>query len=388
MKAQFNRNQGDVNMWKPISLCSLTALLSLNIVNYSASAQFSPDEEKEILSQASFGERLAKRILTHRDRLNTLGREFIVQTYGEENPEEIRTKSFQILNELSQAMLSIGRSQNYLNVNELPRANAFRKLSSIFQEAAAHFVAEETAPAVPSGKDQVVRETNRITERTEILINAIGSYAAAVESLYSEWEIKSRKGEDYQGVFLFINDLDVIRNQLERVLRISDHGPHLEEINNVQRSSEFWLAVVPFLKSSIQNQKNSEKKELSLENQKLVLNLFLSEWINLNEFGAEVDPLAPIFESISRAFNDSRDLVLAVETNSDTLREKAITLANSVRRNGTSFGNGEIYDDLTEIFVQISDHVDEIKAQQAKDETRSETVKNFAREIRASRSAQ
>ena len=375
-------------MWKPISLCSLTALLSLNIVNYSASAQFSPDEEKEILSQASFGERLAKRILTHRDRLNTLGREFIVQTYGEENPEEIRTKSFQILNELSQAMLSIGRSQNYLNVNELPRANAFRKLSSIFQEAAAHFVAEETAPAVPSGKDQVVRETNRITERTEILINAIGSYAAAVESLYSEWEIKSRKGEDYQGVFLFINDLDVIRNQLERVLRISDHGPHLEEINNVQRSSEFWLAVVPFLKSSIQNQKNSEKKELSLENQKLVLNLFLSEWINLNEFGAEVDPLAPIFESISRAFNDSRDLVLAVETNSDTLREKAITLANSVRRNGTSFGNGEIYDDLTEIFVQISDHVDEIKAQQAKDETRTETVKNFAQEMRASRSAQ
>lgn len=375
-------------MWKPISLYSLTALLSLNVVNYSAEAQFSPDEEKEILSQASFGERLAKRILSHRDRLNTLGREFIVQTYGEENPEEIRTKSFQILNELSQAMLSIGRSQNYLRVEKLPRANAFRKLSSIFQEAAAEFIAEETAPAVPAGKDQIIRETNRITERTEILINAIGSYAAAVESLYSDWEIKSRKGEDYEGVFLFVNDLDVIRNQLERVLRISDHGPHLEEINNVQRSSEFWMAVVPFLKSSIQNQKNSEKKDLSLQNQKLVLNLFLNEWVNLNTFGAEVDPLAPVYESISRAFNNSRDLVLAIETQSDTLREKATTLANSVRRNGTSFGNGEIYDDLTEIYVEISDHVDAIKSQQAKDESRSEAVKNFAREIRSSTSTQ
>lgn len=375
-------------MWKPFSLCSITALLILNVANDSARAQFSPDEEKEILSQASFGERLAKRILTHRDRLNTLGREFIVQTYGEENPEEIRTKSFQILDELSQTMLSISRSQNYLNVNELPRANAFRKLSSIFQVAAAHFIAEETAPVVPDGKDQIIRETNRITERTEILINAIGSYAAAVESLYSEWEIKSRKGQDHEGVFLFINDLDVIRNQLDRVLRVSDHGPHLEEINNVQRSSEFWLAVVPFLKSNIQKQKNSEKKDLSLQNQKLVLSLFLGEWINLNEFGAEVDPLAPVLASISRAFHDSRDLVLAAETESDTLRAKAIRLANSVRRNGTSFGNGEIYDDLTEIFIEISDHVDEINSQQVKDEARSEAVKNFAREMRASRSAQ
>jgi hypothetical protein len=367
------------------SFFGLVILWSFSLPSF---AQFQPEDERQILSQASYGQRLGKRLLSHRDALNDMGRKFIAQSYGEEKPERIRALSQEMLDELSKALLSISRSQNYLEVRELPRASAYRKLSGIFQEAAADFIANASSPAVPNGRDQTLRETQRIVERTEILLNAIEKYAKAVDKLHSEWDFKSRRGEDTDGVFLFVNDLDVIQSQMTHSLKNSAPGAYLEEISNVQRASEFWLVVIPFLRSKIQSEKNSEKRDLVIQNQALVLNMFLKEWVVLDDLGMEVDPLGSVYKSISKAFHESQVLIAARPSNSRQIREASIRLANQMRRNGSSFGDGEIYAALSDIYFEVLTCVENMNASRVNSEDRSQKIQDTANSIRRSRSSQ
>lgn len=260
-----------------------------------------PSDERRAAIAIQYGERLQKQIRQTRQRLEEIAINSFYASYGtngKASEKEIR----KLASEIAAAMRNLQQSQDFRSFDALKRMNAYRQLSSVFQETGVAFLSSLSSTYTPEGENYTEREVERINKQVGILLAGFEDYAQKIAKIRNEARIAYEDGNDPEGVYPFVNDLRMIEARVADALQQNDPSGMVKRIAESVREERF-LGIVINGKSASES-KQQEILEYTEDSRDALFNLFIEQWSRLNTLGAEVDPLAELFSSMTTTLEE------------------------------------------------------------------------------------